>query len=292
MEDDYNPHGKTKAVLDAAMAIVSDLPYTPTARYVFYRLLDVPGLHYRKKDYKKFLKTTSKARKRYYGEGTWNPTTLADDGRVPIRAPEGYRSVRDWIQSFADQEPYLDHLKLQDNIVEIWFEAAAMVGQFEHYTVGKRITLRAFKGDPSIPYKYEIATDLGILHDRYPDKKIVILYYGDFDPKGLTIPEDALKDIRAWCTANFDFIRVGINQDQIEPLELPEDPERPGCYQWEGIPDHHASALILDSIAQYWSDDVITEIRRREVRAGEIWNERTRDIIEELVDELEGDEEE
>jgi len=61
------------------------------------------------------------------------------------------------------------------------------------------------------------------------------LYFGDYDSKGLEISNNALKDIQAWCNVSFQFIRCGINKEHIHTFQLPEQPDKPGAYQWEAL---------------------------------------------------------
>ena len=43
---------------------------------------------------------------------------------------------------------------------------------------------------------------------------------------------------------NWDFTRMGLNDDQVDQYGVPEYPERPGTYQWEGVDDAAAEELI------------------------------------------------
>jgi len=145
--------------------------------------------------------------------------------------------------------------------VELWFEANAMRGQFEHYT--EHIMLRPFGGDPSIPFKWNIAAHLTRMAERF-SKPIVILYFGDLDPKGMIIPESAVRDIREWCTDDFEFIRCGLNPGHETEFSLIENPERPGTYQWEALDDGSAHELIERSCAPFVSPGGYSEIGDRE----------------------------
>ncbi|GAI00292.1 unnamed protein product, partial [marine sediment metagenome] len=108
----------------------------------------------------------------------------------------------------------------------------------------------------SIPEKWRTAERLA---QRFFDlrKPVHIYYFGDLDPKGLLIPESAWNDIFKWTVAiinrkdkglayhaDLSFERIGINEDQIGELDIPENPERPGTYQWEGLDDAQAESLI------------------------------------------------
>jgi hypothetical protein len=122
--------------------------------------------------------------------------------------------------------------------------------------------LLAFHGDISIPEKWRAAKRIG--NWWYKNRKPVrIYYYGDYDPKGLVIPDSAWNDIRLWAMMTvrslddklpmteyvdaFHFERVGINQEHIDQFNIPENPERPGTYQWEALDDTSARVLIAQS---------------------------------------------
>lgn len=259
----YTPREDSKNILDRAWHWVQSVDYGVTARWVFYRLLQ-DGIYSTKSGYKHLLGLLSKARKEFYGE--WRPWTLADDSRAPILMQrDGYYSIYMRGSGFSDEKSWLatldkelncplDRWANQDVYVEIWFEAAAMQGQFLHYA-NENVPLLAFHGDISIPEKWRSAKRLANWMLKYK-RPTHIYYYGDYDPKGLIIPQSAWSDVKLWVEAitaqaaphetaiPFYFHRIGINEDQIEDLGIPENPERPGTYQWEALADNQASELI------------------------------------------------
>jgi len=266
-QNGYKPRPETQRILEEAFHWVQSVPYQVTARWVFYRLLQT-GIYDDKAGYKHLLGILSKARKEFYG--SWRPWTLADDTRAPILMQRGgYYTLycRGW--GFKDEEEWLAAIKEELNCplnrwvdqpayVEIWFEAAAMQGQFLHYA-NENIPLLAFHGDVSIPEKWRSAKRLAesLIALRKP---VHVYYFGDLDPKGLTIPNSAWHDVLTWAivilrdrfgfeykSGDLRFERVGINEDQVEELGIPENPERPGTYQWEGLDDHQAELLISRS---------------------------------------------
>jgi hypothetical protein len=253
-------------ILKWCLGRVQSVPYRVTARWLFYRLVQEKGLQ--KREYKNFLKWASNARKRFY-EG-WSPDTLADDTRQARIRGFGYDTPSAWIESFKREQCVLDKYAAQEQIVEVWFEAEAMYSQFDHYTHPYYVTLRPFKGDTSINYKWQIAKDLERLAQKY-EKPVVALYFGDFDRKGLEIPNNALKDIRAWCSVNFTFIRCGINKEHLDMFNLPEQPERPGCYQWEALSEDAAQELIVNNLEKYWSLGAVKRIEQEEAQATARW---------------------
>ena len=257
--ESYKPRPEAVAILDRAYELVKSVPYAVTARWLFYGLLQ-EGTYPDKDSYKsKFLPLLSKARKTFF-KG-WSPNTLADDTRVAVVRGDGFSDEKEWLEAVGRARCKLDKWLYQANYVEVWFEAKAMRGQFEHFT--RHITLRPFGGDPSIPYKWQIAKELEQAASCY-ENPIVILYFGDLDPKGMTIPESALADIRAWCKADFKFIRAGLNPGDEVKYGLSENPDKLGTYQWEALGHEAAEELITRAVNQFVSQGYLAEAEQEE----------------------------
>lgn len=261
----YKPRVESKIILNRAWEWVQSVSYEITVRWLFYRLLQ-DGTYSEKKGYKHLLGLLSKARKEFYGQ--WRPWTLADDTRAPVLMQrqghygihlrgDGFKDEDSWLQTIKDElNCPLNRWGFQPIYAEIGFEAGAMRGQFLHYA-NENIPLLAFHGDLSIPEKWRTAERLA---DRYLalGKPIHFYYFGDFDPKGLIIPLSAWRDIGTWAASLLinqgiepqkavevlHYHRLGINEEQIEDLDIPENPDRPGTYQWEALDDEQASTLI------------------------------------------------
>ncbi len=262
----YTPSLETGQLLAKAYSHIASAPYQVTARWVFYRLLQEGSLS-TKGDYKRLLGYLSKARKGFYGP--WRPDLLADDTRAALIRGGGFDSGQDWVDAVVEQTHCsLDRWSGQERYLEVWFEASAMQAQFRHYT-NENVPLLAFHGDVSIPEKWKATKRLV---DRWLELKvpITVLYYGDLDEKGMQIPISAHADVVAFSGSyfgsmidslyggdreeaqreldafmdGFSFIRVGLNQSQVATYNIPENPERPGTYQWEGLDDAAAEELI------------------------------------------------
>ncbi len=298
----YTPNPETAELLNWMLHKIQSVPYSVTLRWTFYQAVQERGLL--KSDYDSVKKYCAKARKNFWNG--WSPMTLVDDTRTIHKAGGGYVDFRDWINSFKDREPLYEVYPHQERIIQIWFEAQAMFSQFDHYASPYRIPLVPFKGDTSINHKWKIAEYLAQLYKQYR-KPIVVLYFGDYEPfkdkgsraKGLTIPLDALDDISEWLAIFLvhygllttdeikqgkmkeflKFVRVGLNQEHINNWHLPENPERPGEYQWEALGDAQARELIDGAIKPYWDVDVIKEIEDKEKAGGQIWREIIEDAI-------------
>lgn len=253
----YRPSPRIGEILGWCLKRVEAVPYRVTARWLFYRLVQERG--FQKGQYKRFLKWISRARKAFYNG--WAPDTLADDTRQAHMRGYGYDSPEAWMENFKNERYVLDKYAVQRSICEVWFEAEAMYSQFNHYMESYHITLRPFKGDASIDYKWRIAKTLEGLAGY--GKPIIILYFGDLDPKGLEIPNNALKDIHVWCSTPFQFIRCGINKEHIAEFNLVENPEKPGTYQWEALSEAQAQKLILGNLEKHWSLGAVKIVEKK-----------------------------
>ena len=279
----YNPQPPVARLLDRAFGYIAASPYQVTARWVFYRLLQ-DGTFTEKSDYKRLLSYLSKARKGFYRR--WTPATLADDTRAASVRGVGFDEGQGWLEAVLEQtECKLDRWQAQSRYVEVWFEASAMQSQFAFYT-NENVPLLAFHGDVSIPEKWKATQRLvnRWLKLRTP---MTVLYYGDLDPKGLEIPISARRDVTEFAgrylfetmgypedhkeflerfdefLEDFNFIRVGLNDEHVDQYGIPENPERPGTYQWEGLDDDAAQELIGE-VNSYLDMDAFQTVMDRE----------------------------
>ena len=145
-----------------------------------------------------------------------------------------------------------------------------MKPQFDYLCGPYYVSTAPFRGDASIHYKWTIAKDLERLDELY-GKPITVLYFGDYDHKGLTIPESALRDIRDWCSVDFSFRRVGLTLEQVGRYGVPENFERPGEYQWEALNEEAAQELIRGELDQLMDTSVIADVEAEEGQLTERW---------------------
>jgi len=284
----YHPSKRNRIVLNRAWELIESVDYSVTLRWLFYRLLQ-EGYYKDKEGYDDLDRIVSMARKRHYKR--WRQDTLIDKSRNATILGHGEENIDDCIKGIPDIADnlyfFISHFYHQEYYVEIWFEANAMMGQFEHYT--ERISLVPFGGHPSIPYKWKMAKRLEEKAQQF-NKPVKILYFGDCDKAGRTIEEAAVKDIYEWCEVEFEVIRGGLSLDQIASWEaqgivIPENYEKPGQYQWEAIPDQQASELIQNTLAKYIDIDIIKQVKEEENIAEEKWQFKVREKLEELIDE-------
>lgn len=238
---------------------MESVPYNVTTRWIFYRTVEEMGLT--KKDYGSFKKWTSRARKGFY-DG-WNPNTMDDDTRKIEFGGYGYDDWDSFAKHFINETCTLDKYSSQENVVQVWFEARAMASQFRYLLQDYDVSMAPFAGDATINLKWRLAKELEALWASYR-KPIVVLYFGDWDKKGRQIPESALRDIKAWCTAPFRLIRGGINTEHLEKYHLLENPERHGQFQWEALSETAAEEIVKGIVEQYCDKEQVVRVREVE----------------------------
>ena len=277
-KDEYEPQGETAEILNRGLALVQSLPYAASARWVFYQLLQ-EGWYGEKSDYNgKWLKAVSRAR--HASWGGWEPDTLTDDTRSAIYEGDGYRTPAKWGHGLADGlrcrlVPWYE----QEVYLELWFEARAMIDQFRYYT--NHITLRPMGGQPSIDFKYETAHELERYARRY-GRPVVVLYFGDLDAGGHCIEQVTHDDVQKWCAVPFDFIRCGLNAGDPKRYNIPENPKKPGEYQWEALNDAAAKEMIMGNVARFVRLDALTELQEREARVNAWMAPRVRVLADDV----------
>lgn len=253
----YQPTNETARILDAAMASVQAVPYQVSARRVFYQLLQ-DGVLTGKSSYKNFLKQTSVARKRFYNG--WAPTTFIDGGREVIESA----NITDR-SKLIETIPY--HVNLvgdiyaeSDSVPFLLFEAATSDQQFGHFAPW--VDRASLRGDPSVPHKWNIAKRIEGLMEQY-DKPVNILYFGDHDPKGLEIPDNAYRDIQAWMDGHhaLEMEWCGLTIAQAERYGIPPKPEALEVFEWEALPHDAAGELITNHLSWVCDLESIKEIQ-------------------------------
>ena len=296
----YDPHPQTQIILDRAMEHIQSVDYQVSGRWVFYRLLQEG--HLKSKDsYGTFNSMISKARKHWHGD--WRPWTLADETRNMDLAETSGEPPEPDVQELIDQgkveavneiyelraklENYrfnssysIDPNYLQEYFIVIMFEARAMHNQFKKYTRG--LTLCPFGGQPSIPYKWDIARFIREQVVKYR-KPAVVLYFGDLDDAGIQIFKTGETDITSWAQVPVTFIRCGLTVEQVQRYKVPENYQKPDTYQWEALEDSQAREIIQTSLAKWYNFDVE---RVAKERAAEI-NSKVEDEVNRYLDENE-----
>jgi hypothetical protein len=259
----WAPQAKSLQILEAAWKHIQSVPYRVSLRWVFYRLLQDGVLQDKGKGYRNLKDLLIAARKNFYKD--WRPDTLADETREIIIRGDGSPDGPAWVEKLAQYgvKCSLDRWANHPFYPIIAFEARAMTNQFLHYT--EDITLVPFGGDPSLNLKWEVPQLISTMDEKYWEP-VKLFYFGDCDKKGNQIDASAIEDVRRWCDVPFEFERVGLSLNQTGGV--PENPDRPGEYQWEALTDSQAASVIEIALGQLDLDSLrAIKLRERSLEA-------------------------
>jgi hypothetical protein len=109
-----------------------------------------------------------------------------------------------------------------------------------------------------VSFAYEAATQ----HNQSGDlRPLTVIYIGDYDPAGVLIDVALERELRKHLNPLIElrFVRIGINEEQIALLNLPEKPRKVTdrrslhvtcAVEAEAMPAHLLRALLRDSVEE------------------------------------------
>jgi hypothetical protein len=110
----------------------------------------------------------------------------------------------------------------QDVYIEVWIEKDALSSIFSKIAEKYTVPLVVCRGFASVSFLNDYKQRLS----HYPDKRAVLLYFGDFDPSGvemLNSMQTTLKD--ELHVHGIEFKRVALSKQDIYTYNLPHSPE-------------------------------------------------------------------
>lgn len=273
--------GRKAVLVPAVQQILQEYDIKLTIRQVFYRLVSKGIIPNTLNQYNILDQQLSLARK---------------DGRIPFTAFEdrsrkfiggerfGFQTAENVFEDAkADYESAnetfhdaygdfnLPHWHNQPNYVEVWLEKDALSGIFQQVTQRRQVRLAPCRGYPSLTFLYEAAC-----HFRYvpKDKQLVILYFGDYDVRGLHIQQNITKTLAWLGYPNIVVKRYALTKEQIAEYGLPPQPSKKKDSMIMGwIETHGDVAWELDAL----EPNVLLKVIDGAIEAEfdrEIWNER------------------
>jgi len=186
-----------------------------TLRQLYYQLVTRLVISNKSNEYHKLSSTLTKAR--YTGHIDWD--AVEDRVRIP-EIPSTFRNVGHLLQ-VAAKSYQLDRWQDQEYYIELWTEKDALSSVITPITEKYQVTFCVNRGYTSASSMYESAQRLSMQED----KKLVILYLGDFDPSGLDMDRD-IKDRLTEFGIEVEVIRVGLTLDQVKEYQLPSNPAK------------------------------------------------------------------
>ncbi|MBA7500252.1 hypothetical protein ES704_03007 [subsurface metagenome] len=250
----------------------------PTFRNVWYKLVAKQILPNLKTQYKYLSRIITDAR---------------IENIIPFEAfsdPERLHSVDYYLQhSFESHIEYffeslLDNLELfsfhtwenQPNYVEVWIEKNALFEQFKQVTRKRKVTLVSCKGYPSITILSKASRRIKEELEKRNIEKVVILYFGDYDPSGKDIPRHVCERLREVFELDFEMNLVALTSEQIEKYNLPSVPAKTSDTRTKNFLENYGDKsveldaldfrvlrdIIDNTISKYYDESIYEETQK------------------------------
>lgn len=251
-------------------------------RRIYYALEAQQKIESSPKSYQKIVNTVKMAR----FHGLIHPDLLLVDRKRQTRTHitntyfthEIFKTLQ--YAAYAYKVNFWNH---SEDYIEIWQEKGTVEPEFHKICQKYNIRLETGGGDQSIQIIWQSMKRWNLFLSRH--KRIVILYFGDFNPSGLhaltAIQNTVSKLASAWkheFTSDFsqiEFKRIGLSVEHIEKHHLPENPTKQTT---------HKDKVIAERFIRKYGDRNV-EIDSLAERNPEALNQMIEDAINEYVDE-------
>ena len=269
---------EVEELFQGVVEICDEYEESISIRHLYYRCCAVGLIEKTEKEYnslRAFLTKWRRSRlipygwfidgtRTYYGRRAFN--SLGEYARV---AAQGYR---------------LNLWRNSGYYVEIWTEKDAVASAVS--AIAEEWNLRTFpcRGDASMSSLAMAASGFNQARDQgqYP----VILYFGDYDPTGLAIPDTIERNLKSDHDCPVMLYRLAVNEEQIDLYDLSSRPPKGSArgYQVERAVDidaMHPSVireLLQDQVEALIDPDEVA--RMKEIEASE---RETLEVVESSI---------
>jgi hypothetical protein len=245
--------------------------------------------------YSSYDKAITKARKGEYGEGKsrLEEDAFVDNVRHIIDIDDVYETARDYIQrgiyhiAEAHKRYTIPRWDKQCNYLEVWLEKDALVSMFRSILSNREVRIVPNRGWTSRTF---LKKNIDRLMRKYrawlygeedvKSRKIIVLYFGDFDPSGLKMDEDLKKELSRYDI--IEFKRVAITKPQIQEFDLEhlQDPDPETLEKLEGNGDKKGDSNT-EWFKKNWGDGQVYQI---ELDAMHARREQFKELVLSTVD--------
>lgn len=202
-------HDKTRKLLDTAVEILA-ATHPMTIRQVYYQLVSRQVIKNSRTGYQAVSNLLVEARRS--GKISWE--WIEDRLRRPRAV-----SMWDGLSDFAETALHAYRRQVwptQKEYVEVWLEKDALSGIFEDVLEPYGVTLNVGRG-------YDGWSSIRNAAERYEGrKKVVVLYFGDFDPSG----EDMFRSLQerlGFFDCEPEMFKCALSLDDVNRYSLPPD---------------------------------------------------------------------
>jgi len=191
-------------------------------------------------------------------------------------------NIEVWMRAY-----HLDRWSNQPYYVEVWIEKKALQGTFQKSCFPKDVALFPCKGYPSLTWLNE-AKDR-FKNAQIEDKKVVVIYFGDYDASGEDIPRSIVDNL-AQMNCYIDLDRIALTEEQVIEMGLPPAPTKltdTRAARWTGLGQVELDAIepsqlkemATEAIDKYFDTDLHAELKEKEAIEREKYQERVKEWV-------------
>lgn len=252
--------------------------YDLTTRQVYYQLVSKDLIPNNPKSYNRIKKIVSEGR--LAGLIDWD---MIVDRTRQVVIPSHWDTPADIVESAAHSFR-IDKWEDQPYHVEVMVEKQALEGVLIPVCRDLDIPFTANKGYSSSSAMYRAGKR--IARAAREGKTLFMLYLGDHDPSGMDMDRDILERLEMFSEYNLEVRRLALLMEQIELMDIPENPAkttdsrsagyiaRYGSASWEldAMEPHQLAQVVTDTVENLRDEDLWNEAyERQEEMRGELW---------------------
>jgi hypothetical protein len=180
---------------------------------------------------------------------------------------EAKKSIESWMKYY-----FKNKWENQPIYPEVWIEKKALQGVFQRPCQNQRVALAPCKGYPSLTFLYEATKRFEAA--EFAGKRVVILYFGDYDASGEDIPRSIYENFKKFGL-EIEVKRIALKEEQVIEWNLPPAPTKSTdtrAANWDGLGQVELDAvdmnqlrqLCTDAINELFDDDLYDELNEQE----------------------------
>ncbi len=239
--------------LDAQILAALREDHPQSVRHVFYRMTDPR------------LPEPVEKSDRGYRHVQARCVALRRNGRLPYGWIADLSRRGYFVNTFADASDFVTRMsglyradlwRDADCLCEVWAESRSIASVLMADCAKLAVGLYPCGGFSSLSFVHEAAESRNNSGD---DRPLIVLYVGDFDPAGVLIDVALERELRLHLNSaiDMDFIRIAINEEQVEAYDLPTKPRKVGdkrsrhiayTVEAEAMPAKILRAILCDQV--------------------------------------------
>lgn len=193
--------------------------------------------------------------------------TRAAETNLDNSVSEAKDQIRLWMEAYQK-----NRWENQPIYPEVFIEKKALQGVFQRACRDFDVALGACKGYPSLTFLHESSQRFRLAEIR--DQKVVIIYFGDYDPSGEDIPRSIHENFSRFGV-DVEVRRIALMEHQVREWRLPPAPAKQTDSRtaaWEGLGQVELDAvkpevlveLCKNAINELFNPDLYAELMERE----------------------------